>query len=474
MLRVIRGVLIILLCLILSITPTTAGWLDDWFDQAVSTSPNYFEGQKRGYFTAGSFSARIPTKADYLFSIEKPRLKFGCGGIDMFLGGFSFVNFEYLVQKFQRLIQAAPIVAFQIALNTLSSALTTQLGEVEKIINALNQLQLDECRILKPFTTIDLTKDDAGKQFEAAAQAALESTGATNLLYSLFKGSKTTNTQDEAKTSSGTTITADKLIEGCPTELQSLINEMTNRSIYDYVASRYPAMNSLRGNLRAIVGDLSVIRGVSSYAFSYEPPCSQAKTDLLKESVLYIKTCSNNTECCIQESTKFKDKIALLVERAKSNALRKQAPPDEYENLVKMSPLPVHMFVRYSIVSKDPTVLYSISDAVAKGVFYQATLDMIREVDKAIAYLEKVASIGGANTSQDKPCAIDLKTREEVKRLRENLAMFLEDVRQAYIAAVSEQNSIVSYVSAYRDFEAFVYKSVSQKFGQGVASRLLF
>ena len=35
-----------------------AGWVDDWLQQKTETSPGYFEGQKRGYFTGGSFSAR--------------------------------------------------------------------------------------------------------------------------------------------------------------------------------------------------------------------------------------------------------------------------------------------------------------------------------------------------------------------------------------------------------------------------------
>jgi len=107
---------------ILLLTGTSyANWLDDWYENTMSTSSgiNYFEGQKRGYATFGSFSMRLPLRTDYLFSIEKPHLKVGCGGIDLFMGGFSFLNADYLVQKVQAMLQAAPFIAFDIALQTL-------------------------------------------------------------------------------------------------------------------------------------------------------------------------------------------------------------------------------------------------------------------------------------------------------------------------------------------------------------------
>ena len=98
-----------------------AGWVDDWLQQKTETSPGYFEGQKRGYFTGGSFSARWQQSNDYLFTAMPPKIKAGCGGIDVFLGGFSYLNFEYLVTKLQRIMQAAPAAAFDIALNVLWS-----------------------------------------------------------------------------------------------------------------------------------------------------------------------------------------------------------------------------------------------------------------------------------------------------------------------------------------------------------------
>ena len=104
-----------------------AGWVDDWLAQNTSNPPDYFAGQKRGYYSGGSFSARWPNNATYPVTVEPPRIRSGCGGIDIFLGGFSFLNFEYLVQKLQRILMSGGAVAFDLALKTLFEPCSTSI-----------------------------------------------------------------------------------------------------------------------------------------------------------------------------------------------------------------------------------------------------------------------------------------------------------------------------------------------------------
>ncbi|WP_348656897.1 conjugal transfer protein TraH, partial [uncultured Sphingobium sp.] len=94
-------------------------WAEHWFDNVTYTSPGSFEDQTRGYVTAGGMSGRIDVHSDYLTSLTLPKVKAGCGGIDMFLGGMSFLDPDYLVQKLESILQAAPAVAFQYLLETL-------------------------------------------------------------------------------------------------------------------------------------------------------------------------------------------------------------------------------------------------------------------------------------------------------------------------------------------------------------------
>ncbi len=85
----------------------SVAWVDDWLNQRATISPNYFSGQQRGYYSGGSFSARWPNNVSYPVTEEMPRIKSSCGRIDVFMGGFSFMNTDYMVDKLQGILSGA-------------------------------------------------------------------------------------------------------------------------------------------------------------------------------------------------------------------------------------------------------------------------------------------------------------------------------------------------------------------------------
>lgn len=123
-----------------------AGVVDSWLQNYTTSGPNYMPGQERGYFTGGSFSARVHNYNESLLTITPPSLKAGCGGIDAFLGGLSFLNFNYLVKMAQGVLQAAPYVAFSLALSVLSQQTG---GVLDKAIALANQLNHIQTRLLR-------------------------------------------------------------------------------------------------------------------------------------------------------------------------------------------------------------------------------------------------------------------------------------------------------------------------------------
>jgi len=134
-------------------------WIEDWFDSAVSSGSEHYESQKRGFYSIGSYQARMNTTSDYLLSTNLPRIRSGCGGIDLFAGGLSFLDEEYLVEKFQNMIQAAPAIAFDIALKVMSNQLSESMKSLESIVGGLNNLQLNDCAITKRVFT-EVSRDD--------------------------------------------------------------------------------------------------------------------------------------------------------------------------------------------------------------------------------------------------------------------------------------------------------------------------
>ena len=122
-------------------------WAEHWFDNVTYTSPGSFEDQTRGYVTAGGMTGRIDVHSDYLMSLTMPKVKAGRGGIDMFLGGMSFLDPDYLVQKLESILQAAPAVAFQYLLETLDEKMGNIISKMEAATNFLNSIQVNDCRL---------------------------------------------------------------------------------------------------------------------------------------------------------------------------------------------------------------------------------------------------------------------------------------------------------------------------------------
>ncbi len=132
--------------------PTQANmgnYLNNLMAQMKGLQPKAYEGQSRGYFVGGSASVRWGFQNEPLVSFTPPSLKVGCSGIDIVMGGFSYLNFEHLVQKLQAILAAAPAFAFRIALKTLCEACDNVLTSLENIANAINELNVDSCAAAK-------------------------------------------------------------------------------------------------------------------------------------------------------------------------------------------------------------------------------------------------------------------------------------------------------------------------------------
>lgn len=143
--------MIVMLMVSLSI-PTSAdmsNFLDRTMDQLKGINLKSYEGQERGYLMGGSASVRFDQYEQPLISLTSPSLKVGCGGIDLIMGGFSYLNFEYLVQKFQSILSAAPAFAFQIALKTLCEGCADVLASLDSLVNQINNLNVNSCQASK-------------------------------------------------------------------------------------------------------------------------------------------------------------------------------------------------------------------------------------------------------------------------------------------------------------------------------------
>ena len=257
-------------------TSANAEWIDDWIQQKTYSGPSNFESQKRNFFSLGSASLRWKHGVDHPITIQKPFIKAGCGGIDMFLGGMSFMDADYLVDKFESMISAAPAIAFQIALKTLSEQLATTLTEVTAIVDRLNQLQFDDCKSAQALVTTGIDSYKAGQlQTEALADYA-DSSGLTDL-YKSFKDDTGGQTTDVAANTVGGSF-AD-MVSGCPALLKDIF--FTDGYLLDHIAAYKNYSMDFTKLMRGFLGDIKVDVTATGIDYHFFEACNNSKVDII-------------------------------------------------------------------------------------------------------------------------------------------------------------------------------------------------
>lgn len=136
----------------LAVAPADAGVRDrmrEFFQdsgiRANVTGPQAYQGQESGYYTGGNIYARVPSKNANLVNIQLPSMRAGCGGIDAFSGAFSFINAAQLVATLKAIASNAPAFAFELALETISPVIAEKMGELNDLIQKINQANINSC-----------------------------------------------------------------------------------------------------------------------------------------------------------------------------------------------------------------------------------------------------------------------------------------------------------------------------------------
>jgi conjugative transfer pilus assembly protein TraH len=84
------------------------------------TEGGAYRDQMGSYFTGGSLMTRAKAANTNLMSVQMPSFNSGCGGIDLFMGGFSFINAEAFMQMARNIGSNALSYGFSLALQTVT------------------------------------------------------------------------------------------------------------------------------------------------------------------------------------------------------------------------------------------------------------------------------------------------------------------------------------------------------------------
>ncbi|MGE9553657.1 conjugal transfer pilus assembly protein TraH [Erwinia amylovora] len=105
-----------------------------------------WQGQAAGYMTGGSVYLRNPVKQVQLISMQVPSLNAGCGGIDAYLGAFSYINGAELQRFVKQIMSNAAGYAFDLALQTMVPELKQAKDFLQKLASDVNSSNMSSCQ----------------------------------------------------------------------------------------------------------------------------------------------------------------------------------------------------------------------------------------------------------------------------------------------------------------------------------------
>ena len=120
-------------------------------DDIVSTSnysaPEVYKGQKAGYATGGGITIRNKVLNLNPVTATAPRIEGGCGGIDIYTGGLSFVDSEQLIKTLKSIGSSSAGYAFMLSLESLSPQISSTLKQLQTWANNVNAANINSCEM---------------------------------------------------------------------------------------------------------------------------------------------------------------------------------------------------------------------------------------------------------------------------------------------------------------------------------------
>jgi conjugative transfer pilus assembly protein TraH len=109
------------------------------------SSADIYQGQKAGYGTGGGLTVKNRVLNSKVATVNMPKIDAGCGGIDIYAGGFSFISSEKLVENLKSIAASSMGYAFLLGVETVSPQIANQMKTLQSWANTINGMSINSC-----------------------------------------------------------------------------------------------------------------------------------------------------------------------------------------------------------------------------------------------------------------------------------------------------------------------------------------
>ncbi len=110
-----------------------------------ASRPSAYQAQSAGYYNGGSLYMRSPVHNAQLASVTLPSFNGGCSGIDLHMGGFSFISKAQARDLAKNIMSDGVSYAFNLALETASPMIANTFKDLRNVANAVNATNINSC-----------------------------------------------------------------------------------------------------------------------------------------------------------------------------------------------------------------------------------------------------------------------------------------------------------------------------------------
>lgn len=377
----IKHVMHILMIVLLLQATTSYAWdLQDVF-QGMSvnvTKPGAYQTQAAGYYAAGGLSMRTGKTAFNPISITPPSLNMSCSGIDSYLGSFSIISGEELVQLMKNIGSQAKAYAFSLGLKTIAPQIENVLKDLRNLAMEMNQFAKSDCEMTKAIFASILPKDLAMR--ESVCRDLQSSSG-----FDYFAAGKKCRSDLEQKQALAS-------IQNQDPELM-----LTNYNIFTKAAEKAGIPENMRSAIMSMTGTIIVRDNNVYFLASLAQDEKSWITHLKGGESASIYTCDNSN--CLNPALRRNITIALDQSyqgkaKTKLDELKsKLTSNNEFSNadITFLSSIgeafPIYDYITLEAIS-GVTILDSSSELVASYSLLQHLKEVTSEVRKAVTMLK--------------------------------------------------------------------------------------
>lgn len=295
------------------------------------SSPAVVQGQTMNLYTGGSMFMRMPKRTYNIASFTPPSWSAGCGGIDLFAGGFSYINKEQFVAMLRNIGSNSLGYGFKLAIQNLCPTCDNVMQALQATSQAINRQNIDSCEAAKGIVNAAIPdtwtrdKQNTAKNFGVDKNLFSDITDAwAGVMSNEGKANATLNSvaasNPEIKDSlpiGNVTWKALKKVDGITDQYRMILMSMIGTTIF-------PADG---GNIRTIVRKEITVQTLIGGNMVDSAGKPLGKIDIP------IWACNNTTDCDrVEESTLNVDSFKAMV-RTKMNAITdKIATRSAYED----------------------------------------------------------------------------------------------------------------------------------------------